>query len=169
MSSDTIVGWFTGRLPDEWFTDAPEIWIDRDEIMVMGMLPTPAGAGDLGDEARAEALRSRIEDFREESRGRRMKIAAAAEEAFHRKVSWGVRCGDREALFTHLAVPAMTRLRMPERRVLDVLVEAGVARSRSDALAWCVRLVGRHEGDWLAELSEAMESVRDVRERGPLA
>ncbi len=98
-----------------------------------------------------------------------MKIASAAEEAWGRKVSWGARCGDREVLFTHLAVPAMTRLRMPERRVLDLLVESGVARSRSDALAWCVRLVGRHEDDWLADLADAMGAVRAVRERGPRA
>ena len=43
----------------------------------------------------------------------------------------------------------MTRLRQPQRLVLDTLVDAGVARSRSDALAWCVRLVGQHEEDWL--------------------
>ena len=43
----------------------------------------------------------------------------------------------------------MTRLRQPQRMVLDTLVDAGVARSRSDALAWCVRLVGQHEDDWL--------------------
>jgi hypothetical protein len=51
--------------------------------------------------------------------------------------------------------------------VLDTLVDAGVARSRSEALAWCVRLVGQHEEDWLAELREAMQSVADVRSKGP--
>ena len=61
----------------------------------------------------------------------------------------------------------MTRLRQPERLVLDTLVDAGVAKSRSEALAWCVRLVGQHEDDWLAELRSAMESVADVRRRGP--
>jgi hypothetical protein len=63
----------------------------------------------------------------------------------------------------------MTRLRQPQRQVLDTLVEAGVARSRADALAWCVRLVGQHEGDWLAELREAMTAVDDVRQKGPAA
>jgi len=63
----------------------------------------------------------------------------------------------------------MTRLRLPERQVLDTLVDAGVARSRADALAWCVRLVGQHEDDWLAELRTAMESVADVRAKGPAA
>ena len=63
----------------------------------------------------------------------------------------------------------MTRLQQPQRKVLDTLVEAGVARSRSDALAWCVRLVAQHEGDWLAELDTAMTSVREARAKGPSA
>ena len=61
----------------------------------------------------------------------------------------------------------MTRLRQPERRVLDTLVEAGAARSRSDALAWCVRLVDRHAQDWLEELRGSLEQVQRLREQGP--
>ncbi len=72
-----------------------------------------------------------------------------------------------ERMFTRLSVPVMTRLKQDDRRVLDALVTAGVARSRSEGLAWCVRLVGQHEGDWLGQLREAMESVAAVRERGP--
>jgi hypothetical protein len=72
-------------------------------------------------------------------------------------------------LWTHVAAPVMTRLRQPQRMVLDTLVDAGVARSRSDALAWCVRLVGQHEDDWLTELRDAMASVADVRAKGPAA
>jgi hypothetical protein len=60
-------------------------------------------------------------------------------------------------------------LRQPQRLVLDTLVEAGVARSRADALAWCVRLVGQHSEEWLGELREALESVQAVRDRGPAA
>ena len=63
----------------------------------------------------------------------------------------------------------MTRLRQPQRLVLDTLVDAGVARSRADALAWCVRLVGQHEEDWLVELRQAMTAVADVRSHGPAA
>ena len=72
-------------------------------------------------------------------------------------------------MFTRLSVPVMTRLQQPQRRVLDTLVEAGVARSRSDALAWCVRLVAQHEGEWLTELDSAMASVRTARAKGPAA
>ena len=72
-------------------------------------------------------------------------------------------------MFTRLTVPVMTRLQQPQRQVLDTLVEAGVARSRSDALAWCVRLVAQHEADWLAELNEAMGGLRAARAKGPAA
>ena len=61
----------------------------------------------------------------------------------------------------------MTRLRLDERRVLDTLVDAGVARSRSHALAWCVRLVSDHEGDWIEQLREALVHVEKVRGEGP--
>ena len=82
-------------------------------------------------------------------------------------MSWQVRVGERTELFTHVSAPVMTRLRQPQRQVLDTLVDAGVARSRSEALGWCVRLVGQHEDDWLGELRSAMASVADVRAKGP--
>jgi len=62
----------------------------------------------------------------------------------------------------------MTRLRQPERLVLDTLVDAGVARSRSDALAWAVALVGEHAGTWLDDLRGAMSAVDELRTRGPV-
>jgi Arc/MetJ-type ribon-helix-helix transcriptional regulator len=70
-------------------------------------------------------------------------------------------------LFTTLSVPVMTRLRQPERLILDTLVNAGVARSRSEALAWAVRLVGEHADAWLTELRNAMSAVDDLRREGP--
>ena len=166
MTDTTLLGWFAGRIPDGWFTGPVEIEADRDEILVTGTLGVP-DTGDAGEGAAREAEASRIEAFREESRGKRMEIARAAERHFERKVSWAVRCGETHSLWTHLAAPAMTRLRMPERKVLDTLIDAGIARSRSEALAWCVRLVGRHESEWLSELRSAMEAVEEVRERGP--
>ena len=99
----------------------------------------------------------RVSAFREDTRRKRMAIADEAQRRFDRKVSWGVRLAgipDQTALFTHVSAPVMTRLRQPQRLVLDTLVDAGVARSRADALAWCVRLVGQHEEDWLAELRD---------------
>ena len=160
-------GWFTGRLPAGWFTSMPAIEVDREEITVIGTLPDPETAADLSGAERAAAAEGRIRRFREETRARRVEIAREAEHNFRRKVSWGVTCADRTEMFTTLSVPVMTRLRQPERRVLDTLVEAGVARSRSDALAWCVRLVGQHEDSWLGELRSALRRVEEVRSEGP--
>jgi hypothetical protein len=158
-----VAGWFAGRLPDDWFTGPVELTIDRDEITVVGRLPEPpAGEGD--PEA---ACVGRIERFREETRQERMAIADAAQERYGRSVAWGAECGEVRQLFTNLSVPVMTRLRQPERLVLDTLVDAGVARSRSEALAWAVRLVGQHADEWLSELRDAMASVEEVRGRGP--
>lgn len=160
-----VAGWFAGRLPDGWFTGPVELIIDRDEITVVGTLPEPA-AGE-GDAAAAQA--GRIARFREDTRRERMAIADAAQERYGRSVAWGAACGGTRELFTTLSMPVMTRLRQPERLVLDTLVDAGVARSRSEALAWAVRLVGRNTEEWLAELRTAMASVEEVRARGPQA
>ena len=166
-TTDSIRGWFLGRIDDDWFTDEPNIEVDRDEILITGTISTPSLPDDAGDVVRDEAIASRIDDFRQRTRDRRISIARVAESTFGRKVSWAVRCGDVTQPFTTLAAPAMTRLRMSERRVLDTLIDAGVARSRSEALAWCVRLVGEHTSDWLDELREALEQVEEVRKRRP--
>ena len=165
-ATEELRGWFTGRLPGDWFTAAPDIRADREEITIVGALPAPETAG-ASDAERAAAAEGRIRRFREETRARRVEIAREAEHRFRRKVSWGVTCGDQSEMYTTLSVPVMTRLRQPERRVLDTLVEGGVARSRSDALSWCVRLVGQHEDTWLAELRSALRRVEQVRSGGP--
>lgn len=162
-----IAGWFVGRLPDGWFDGPPDVEVDREEILVIGTLSAPELPADAGDEAREAAIASRISGFREDTRRKRMRIADEAQRRYGRKVSWGVRCGDVTATFTTLSVPAMTRLRMDERRVLDTLIEAGVARSRSHALAWCVRLVAERQDEWLQDLREALQRVQEVRETGP--
>jgi Arc/MetJ-type ribon-helix-helix transcriptional regulator len=166
-ANETVRGWFTGRLPQEWFTGPVEVTVDREEIAVIGPLAPPETDEGVSAAERSAAVDGRIKAFREDTRDRRIAIAREAEHRFGAKVAWGVDCDGRRALFTHLSVPVMTRLRQPERRVLDTLVEAGVARSRSEALAWAVRLVGQHREDWLRELREAMEQVRRVREQGP--
>jgi hypothetical protein len=170
---DDVRDWFAGRLPDDWFTAPPEISVDREEIVVVGELAAPSGPGedtaaDPGTPGAGDAaVAGRISRFREETREQRMRIADEAEQRYGRKVAWGASIGDRRVLFTHLAVPVMTRLRHDERRVLDTLVGAGVARSRSDALAWCVRLVGEHTDEWLAGLRAAMAEVDKLRAEGP--
>jgi hypothetical protein len=165
-SDSAIAAWFAGRVPDGWFAGPPTVHVDREEILVVGRIAEPATEG-LDDEGQATAARARIQGFREDTRHARMRIADDAEARFGRKVAWGAECGAEEAVFTNLSVPVMTRLRMSERRVLDTLVDAGVARSRSDALAWCVRLVHHHEGDWIQQLRDALVHVEEVRSQGP--
>ncbi len=167
LTEGQLSGWFAGRLPDDWFTSPADVSIDRDEILVVGTLAEPKLGADVADDARLAALAARIDGFREDTRDARMRIADEAERRFGRKVAWGARCGDTRAVFTNLSVPVMTRLRMPERRVLDTLVDAGVARSRSDALAWCVRLVREHQGEWIEQLRDALVHVEKVRDGGP--
>jgi hypothetical protein len=168
--AEDAAAWLRGRLPDDWFTGAPEVRVDREEIIVVGELPAlneEFSDDDTGRANRAAAVAGRISRFREQTREERIEIARQAEHRYRRKVAWGARLGDAEELFTTLSVPVMTRLRQPERIVLDTLVDAGVARSRSDALAWAVRLVGQHADDWLAELRAAMAKVDELRAQGP--
>ena len=167
MERDVVLAWFTGRLPAGVSAGPLEVRADREEILVLGPLPEPELGADLAADARDVALAARIRAHRETTRALRMTVAEEAELRFRRKVAWGARCGEREELFTTASVPVMTRLRMSEREVLDTLIDAGIARSRSEALAWCVRLVGRHQGDWIGQLRQAMEDVARVRAAGP--
>jgi hypothetical protein len=167
ITDDELRGWFAGRLPADWFVGAPEVGADREEILVVGTLSDPELPEGSAPETAAAARLARIDGFREDTRERRMRIAEEAQYRFGRRVSWGAQCGDVRKLYTTVSVPAMTRLRMPERRVLDTLVDAGVARSRSHALAWCVRLVSDKQDEWLKDLRDALTAVERVREEGP--
>lgn len=161
-SEQEINDWFVSKIPSEWFTEAPEVVAAKDEVLVIGRL-SDEGAGDRVVRA------NRIEEWRDETREQRMGIARDAEVGFGRKVSWGARCGDEGRLFAHLNVPVMTRLRAKERAMLDTLVDAGVARSRADALAWCARLVASKQKEWLDDLRGAFAEVEKVRAEGPAA
>ena len=165
---DELQTWFASRVPKDWFAGPPEIMSDGEEILVVGTLPDVELAGGTSTAARAAAQDARIDRFREETRDDRVRIAREGERHFRRKVGWGARCGDQMKLFTTASVPVMTRLRMPERSILDTLVAGGVARSRSDALAWCVRLVGMHQKDWIKGLRDALVKVDEARGKGPL-
>jgi Arc/MetJ-type ribon-helix-helix transcriptional regulator len=144
--------WFAARIPQQWRARGLEVAFDQDEILVIVDLPGEPNT---------------LRHFRESTRDERMALAVAAEQRFARKVSWGARAGEVVVVFTTASVPVMTRLRLPERQVLDTLIDAGVARSRSEALAWCVRLVGDNEKEWIAELRAAFEAVDAARSRGP--
>ncbi|HZD22618.1 MAG TPA: hypothetical protein VE569_04360 [Acidimicrobiia bacterium] len=149
---DKITRWFTGRIPADWFEAAPEVEVDPDEILVVGELAEPPEPETGSSDREREALiRDHAQRFREATRQRRVELSAEAEVEFRHKISWGVRCGSVEVLFSPLEAPARTRLGIRERKVVDQLIASGVARDRSSALAWCVRMVGeagRHESEW---------------------
>lgn len=180
--SPEITAWFLQRLPSDWFAETPAIRVDREEILVVGPLRVsgqgPSGpsereaegpSGPPERESGGEVVEHQrcIGIFRDETRNQRMAIAEEAEVVWGRKVSWGACCGELDEQFTTLSTPVMTRLRMDERNVLDTLIDAGVARSRSEALAWCVRLVGRHEADWIDRLRDAVAAMHEARASGP--
>ncbi len=167
--NEEIRGWFAGRLPDDWFEAAPEVSGDRDEILVVGRIADVDLGADASDDAVNAARLARIKRFREDTRAARMTIADEAERLFGRKVAWGAECGGVRRVFTNMAIPVMTRLRLRERAVLDTLIDAGVARSRSEALAWCVRLVGKNESEWIDSLRDALAEVERARAQGPAA
>jgi hypothetical protein len=144
--------WLAPRIPAHWQVAGVDVVDDQDEILIVLDL----GEGDVDPRL-----------FRESTRDERMALAAGAEAAFGRKVSWGARCHGSLVLFTTLSVPVMTRLRLPERQVLDTLIDGGLARTRSEALGWCVRLVGENEKEWIADLREAFRAVEAVRQKGP--
>ncbi len=164
--------WFKRRLPEEWYAltegvDAEvELLVDRDEIVVIGPINDPSNDGDNEDTVES-ARRAAVKEWREETREKRMEIASDAQDKFGKHVSWGAAIGADRFLFTHISVPTMTRLKITERQVLDTLVDAGVASSRSEALGWCVRYVAKKEEQWLTELKDAFKSVSEVRSKGP--
>jgi hypothetical protein len=150
MKNEEIKRFFDEKIPRNWFSSL-SVDADGDEILCVGVLPADVT----------------VDGFRESTRAERIALAETAEDLFRRKVSWGVTREDETTLFTHLSIPVMTRLRLRERALLDTLIESGVARSRSEALAWCVKLVGRHESEWLDELREALAGVEKARAAGP--
>jgi len=164
---EAVRGWFSGRLPEGLFEELVDVAVDREEITVVGRIPGPTVTSDASDAEKAAAVEGKVSEFRERTRDDRIAVAREAEHRFQRKVSWGVECEGRRFLFTNVAAPVMTRLRQRERQVLDLLIDGGVARSRSEALGWCVRLVQRNSDEWLADLKESLAHVQQVRAQGP--
>ncbi|MEO6957891.1 MAG: hypothetical protein ABI137_14195 [Antricoccus sp.] len=166
-SAEGAAAWFAGRLPEDLYLAAPQVSVDREEIIVIGEIAAPDQLVDTDQASTEAAIAGRISRFREDTREQRMAVASEAQDRYGRKVAWGARIGETEVVFSNLATPVMTRLRQNERQVLDTLVDSGVARSRSDALAWAVKLVGEHTEEWLSNLRQAMAEVDTVRANGP--
>jgi len=98
--ASTIGGWFAGRLPDGWFTGAPEVTLEGEQIVVVGTLPEVQLASGASDAAKAAAAQGRISRFREYTRRERIWIAREAEGLFKKNVTWGAACNGARLTFT---------------------------------------------------------------------
>lgn len=155
MNDEELQSWLAQRLPPALSAGPPQVRRYPDELLITLHVAPPADGEGAGLIAR----------LREESRALRMQLAGELERRIGLPVAWGMRAGDEEALFTSRTAPVMTRLARPERDVLDTLVAAGVAETRSGALAYTVRAFAAEHGEWLAEVRRAIAEVERVRGR----
>jgi hypothetical protein len=166
-STSEITGWVSGALPPDLYRGAPQIEVDRDEILVVGDVGAPEVPAGLDAEGVAAAERARIARFREETRDRRISVARQAEARYERPISWGATSGATTQHFTTVRARVVTRLGLDHRKVLDGLVSAGLAEHRGEALAWCVDLVQQNEEGWLTRLEEALDNLQQTAADAP--
>lgn len=167
MKIHDLQRWLHERLPADLLADAPEISVYDDEIVIVLPInadPYPAAA-EHDPEAQRQAVLDQIAQRREETRAHRIRLAREIQKSFGLPVAWGMRQGQIRVLFTSRTVPVMTRLGRSERDVLDTLVAAGVAETRSAALAYVVRAFAIEHADWLVEVRQVIEQVEQVRAR----
>lgn len=165
MNTTELQSWLKERLPADLVAGMPEIAIYDDEVIVTVPLATGALGDDLAGDERRQAEQRLIAQRREETRPLRMKLARELQKQLDLPVAWGMRVGGSEVLFTTRSAPVMTRLGRTEREVLDTLVAAGVADTRSAALAYAVRAFALEHADWIAEVRAAIAQVEQVRAR----
>ncbi len=168
-STSEITGWVSGALPSGLFAAPPTIEVDPDEILVVGDVGAPEVPEGLDAEGRQAAERARIARFREETRDQRIAVARQAEARYGRPISWGARAGATTERFTTVHARTATRLDFEQRKLLDALVAAGVAKNRPHALAWCVDLVRQNEEEWLTRLQEALTTLNQTAQDAPAA
>ncbi|MDE3075391.1 MAG: hypothetical protein KGJ86_08170 [Chloroflexota bacterium] len=154
--------WLLNHLPATVAAAEPDISVDGDEILIVLKLNTSSIAE---EQNRPEAERALIERRRNETRGLRTQAGRRLGRSFGRAVSWGMQAGDSLELFTNNTAPVMTRLSRQERHVLDALITAKVANTRSGALGYVVRTFAAEHQEWLAEVQEAMSRVAGLREK----
>lgn len=165
MKTSELQRWLQERLPAGLAAGPPEVAEYDDEVVITIPLVVEGLDAGLPADDRRQAEGQLIVQRREETRPLRMKLARELQSRLGRPVAWGMRAGGSDALFTTRSAPVMTRLGRAEREVLDTLVAAGVADTRSSALAYTVRAFAAEHADWLAEVREALVHVEQVRAR----
>lgn len=165
MNQTELQHWLQAHLPVDLVVKLPEVRVYPDEIVVILQL-SDAGLGrEVGEQELMEAEHQLIAERREETRPLRMRLARELQARLNRPIAWGMRVGTSEMLFTTRSAPVMTRLGRAERELLDTLVAAGVAETRSAALAYVVRAFAVEHADWLAEMRQALTQIDEVRAR----
>ena len=146
------------------FRRRPEVTVDREKITVVGTLAVPDLAEGASDAERAAALRGRIEGVPRGHPRQAHRDTSSSTEHRTAKVAWASR-STGSVLFTTLSVPAMTRLRRPSAPCST----PGRRRRRevADALAWCVKLVGKHSDGGSRSCAPAMRRSRGSAVRAP--
>ncbi len=163
MQVEDIKATVQSRLPA---TLASKVYVAvyPDEVVIVLHPDIELPQADTPDQQR-RSEQALIAQQREATRTQRIKVAKELQRILKLPIAWGMRIGESEMLFTTRSAPVMTRLGRVERDVLDTLVAAGVAETRSSALAYTVRAFALEHGEWLAEVREALEQVRQVRAR----
>ena len=157
--SEMLTNW----LPATVLAESPEIIEDDDELLIVLNLGTAGVTGEA--DARKQSEQEQIDRRRDETKSTRIRIGNRLGRATGKAVSWGMKVGDTRQLFTDNTSPVMTRLSRPERQVLDTLIAAGVANTRSAALGYIVRVFGEEHQDWLNEVQNAMSHVASLRDK----
>lgn len=165
MNISEAARWIQERMPSELLSGPPELSIYDDEAVVL--LPIAVRELPGGASARRAPARRVSAD---RAAPRKLAPCACAWRASCKSslsCQWPGACaaGSTEALFTTRSAPVMTRLGRAEREVLDTLVAAGVADTRSSALAYAVRAFAIEHASWLAEVRDAIAQVEQVRAR----
>src|SRR2546421_5816682 len=92
--ADDAAAWISGRLPEGWYVEVPDITVDREEILIVGSVPDPEVAEGATEAERSAAELGRIARFREDTRDDRIRIALETEHRYGRKVSWAAQSGN---------------------------------------------------------------------------
>ena len=153
--------WLLSQLPASVVGSDPEITIDADELLIILTLNTETLVGE--GEALKNAEHALLERQRSETRALRIQLGRQLERTCGYAVSWGMRAGGTVQLFTPNTTAVMTRLTREERQVLDTLIAANVANTRSAALGYIVRTFAVEHQDWLHKAQQAAKNMASLR------
>src|SRR3569832_1235983 len=90
--AEDVAAWLQGRLPDEWVSTAPDVSVDRDEILITLTLTAPEVDGAEAS-AVASAETGRISRFREDTQKEQKQETRKAKHRYGRRVAWGATAG----------------------------------------------------------------------------